>query len=267
MSGQSRTPVGSEPWSSFLLCRRYIAVYFNHVPIAAPTQAERQPVLYWALGVLRDGESEALGAWPQDPQGAMNWHQILGELKDRGVERIRLALHSDLAGFREDLRARFPGATALPSLAQLLDRSVSQVAARHRSPVAERLRAIIETESGPEARAALAAFESSRWGVRYPVLVADWRIALEQGWALWSLAPALRREVLSGDGKAAALNRSLRKAVDRRGGFADAGAAAVFVRAVLAREQQRMEGVPVAAATEHQRRRGDFGFRMLALGI
>lgn len=267
MSGQSRTPVGSEPWNSFLLCRRYISVYFNHVPIAAPTQAERPPVLHWALGVLRDGESEALGGWPQDPQGAMSWHQIFGEVKDRGVERIRFALHSDLAGFREDLRARFPGATALPSFAQLLDRSASQVAARHRSPVAERLRAIIETESGPEARAALAAFESSRWGVRYPVLVADWRIALEQGWALWSLTPTLRREVLSGDGKAAALNRSLRKTVDRHGSFADAGEASAFIHAVLAREQRRLQSAPVAGNTEHKHHRQGFGSRISALGV
>lgn len=223
--------------------------------------------VHWVVGNLSRDESEVLGVWARTEPARPDWKAALVELQHRGVERIRLALHSDLAGFREDLRARFPGATALPSFAQLLDRSVSQVAARHRSPVAERLRAIIETESGPEARAALAAFESSRWGVRYPALVADWRIALEQGSALWSLAPALQREVLSGDGKAAALNRSLRKAVDRRGGFADAGAAAGFVRAVLAREQQRMEGVPVAGATEHQRRREDFGFRMLALGI
>ncbi len=223
--------------------------------------------VHWMVGNLRRDETEILGVWATTEAVRPDWEAALVELRDRGVERVRFAINSDLAGFREELRARFPGATALPSFAQLLGRSVSQVAARHRSPVAERLRAIIETESGPEARAALATFESSRWGARYPVLIADWRVALEQGWALWSLAPALRREVLAGDGKASALKGSLRKAVDRRGGFADAGAAAVFVRAVLTREQRRMEGVPVAAATEHQRHREDFGLRMFALGI
>jgi len=221
----------------------------------------------WIVGSLSRDESETLGVWATPESARPDWKAALVELRDRGVERIRFALNSDLAGFREDLRARFAGATALPSFAQLLDRSASQVAARHRTPVAERLRAVIETESGLEARASLAAFESSRWGARYPALVADWRIALEQGWALWSLAPTLRREVLSGDGRAAALNRSLRKAVDRHGGFADAGEASAFIHAVLAREQRRLESAPVAGATEHQHHREGFGSRMSALGV
>lgn len=223
--------------------------------------------VHWMVGNLRQAESETLAVWMTDESERPDWQAVLLELKDRGVERIRFAFSGDLLNFREDLRARFPGATALPSLAQLLDRSVSQVAARHRAPVAEWLRGIIETESGLEARASLAEFESSRWGARYPALVADWRIALEQGWALWSLAPTLRREVLSGDGKAAALNRSLRKAVDRLGGFADAGEASAFVKAVLAREQRRLDSAPVAGATEHKHHREGIGSRMSALGV
>ncbi|WP_425259069.1 transposase [Rubrivivax sp. RP6-9] len=222
--------------------------------------------VHWVVGNLSRDESEVLGVWARTASARPDWRPALVELQNRGVERIRFALHSDLAGFREDLRARFPGATALPSFAQLLDRSVAQVAARHRLPVAERLRAIIVTESGVEARAALAAFETSRWGARYPVLVADWRLALEQGWALWSLAPALRREVLAGDGKAAALNRSLRKAVDRHGAFDDAGAAARLVQAVLPRELRRLEQVGVAAGAEHNYHRECFGSRIAAVG-
>jgi putative transposase len=223
--------------------------------------------VHWMVGNLRQAEAETLAVWVTDESERPDWKEVLLDLKDRGVERIRFALSGDLMNFREDLRARFPGATALPSFAQLLDRSVSQVAARHRAPVAERLRAVIETESGLEARAVLAAFESSRWGARYPALVVDWRIALEQGWALWSLAPTLRREVLSGDGNAAVLNRSLRKAVDRHGGFADAGEASAFIHAVLAREQRRLEIAPVAGATEHNHHREGFGSRMSALGV
>lgn len=255
MSAHARTPACTEPWSGNLLCRRYVAVYFNQVPIAATVEAELRPVQHWAVGVHRGGESEALGTWPHGPYGAMNWRRALGELKDRGVERVRFAFTRDLAGFREDLRAMFPSATALPSFADLIDHSVSQVEARHRAPVSEQLRAIVETESGQEAQTLLDEFESSRLGTRYPALVAEWRRALEQGWALWSLTPGLRREVLSGDGKAAEFNQSLRKAIHRRGGFADADAAAAFVGAMLAREQRRLEGARVGCATELRRRR------------
>ncbi len=223
--------------------------------------------VHWMVGNLRQAEAETLAVWVTDESEWLDWKEVLLDLKDRGVERIRFALSGDLTNFREDLRARFPGATALPSFAQLLDRSVSQVAARHRDPVAEQLRAVIEAESGPEALASLSAFQSSRWGARYTGLVADWRSALEQGWALWSLTPTLRREVLLGDGKAAALNRSLRKTVDRHGSFADAGEASAFIHAVLAREQRRLQSAPVAGNTEHKHHRQGFGSRMSALGV
>lgn len=239
----------------------------NTVPIVLSRSGTRTGgEVHWMVGDLRQAEPEALAVWVTDESERPDWMAVLLELKARGVERIRFALSGDLMDFREALRARFPGATALPSFAELLDRSVSLVAARHRAPVAERLRAVIEAESGLEARASLVEFESSRWGARYPALVADWRIALEQGWALWSLAPSLRREVLSGDGRAAALNRSLRKAVGRHGGFADASEASAFVGAVLAREQRRLGGAPVAGATEHNHHREGFGSRMLAFG-
>lgn len=267
MSDHSRAQASTTARGGYLLCRRYVAVYFNRIWTTGAVGAERWPVHHWALGTLGNGQPEALGEWPQDASDAMNWRQAFDDMKDRGVERIRLAISSDLMNFREDLRARFPGAMALPSFAQLLDRSVSQVASRHRAPVGERLREIMNTGSGLEARAALAEFESGRWGARYPVLVADWRLALEQGWALWSLAPPLRREVLSGDGRAAALNRSLRKVVDRHGCFADAEAAASFVKAALARAQRRLDGAHVAAVTEHHHHREGSSSKIAALGF
>lgn len=254
-------------WSAYLLCRRYVAVYFSRVSLSRGSDVEREPVQHWALGVLSDGQSEALGAWPQDRSGAMNWPRVFDDLKVRGVERIQFALSGDLAGFREDLRAAFPGATALPSIAQLLDRSVSQLAARHRAPIATRLREIFEADSGQEARAVLAEFVVSPWGARYPALVADWRMALEQGWALWTVSPALRREVLSGDGAAAVLNRSLRKAVARHGCFADAEEAHAFVVPSLTRAERRLKASHAGAVTEHNHHREGFRPRMNVLGV
>ncbi|MBE0546692.1 MAG: transposase [Rubrivivax sp.] len=257
-----------DAWKCLPLCRSYFSAHVDCVPILLSERgAQTGGAVHWMVGNLRQGKFETLGVWVTAESGQPDWRAVFGNLKDRGVERIRLAISSDLLNFREDLRARFPGAMALPSFAQLLDRSVSQVASRHRAPVGERLREIMKTGSGLEARAALAEFESGRWGARYPVLVADWRLALEQGWALWSLAAPLRREVLSGDGRAAALNRSLRKAVDRHGCFADAEAAASFVKAALARAQRRLDDAHVAAVTEHHHHREGSGSKIAVLGI
>lgn len=240
----------------------------DSVPLVlSRSEARAGGEVHWMVGNLSQAESETLAVWVTDEFERPGWKAVLLELRDRGVERIRFALSGDLTNFREDLRARFPGATALPSFAQLLDRSVSQVAARHRDPVAEQLRAVIEAESGPEARASLSAFQSSRWGASYTGLVADWRIALEQGWALWTVSPALRREVLSGDGAAAVLNRSLRRAVARHGCFADMEAAHAFVVASLTRAERRLEASHAGAVTEHNHHREGFRPRMNVLGV
>lgn len=267
MSDYQGESANSRPWSGQLLCRRYFAVYFNQVPEARIAKAERPAVQHWAFGLLNNGESEVLGTWPQGASDPARWHGHFDDLKQRGVERVAFALSGDLMGFREGLRARFHGALGLPSFVQLIDRSVAAVASRHQASVDVCLRRIMQTGSIPAASAALSEFESSRWGAHYPSLIADWRLALEQGWALWTLPPALRRAVLSGDGAAAALNRSLRKAVARHGCFADVDEAHAFVVSALARAERRLEASRASAVTEHNHHREGFRPRMDALGV
>ncbi|WP_425260347.1 transposase [Rubrivivax sp. RP6-9] len=267
MSVFARAAAFPEPWGKHLLCRRYVAVYFTQVTVSKRDEAERRTNYCWAFGVLSDGQSESLGAWSQDPLGAINWGSALVELKNRGVERIRFAISGDLTNFREDLRARFPGALALPSFARLLDRSVSLVAARHRAPVGQHLRDIVRAESGLAALAVLAEFASSRWGDRYPAIAADWRIALEQGWALWSMTPTRRQQVLFGDARAFATNRLLRRALDRHGGFSDGEAAASFARATLSRALRRLDGSQSVGSAEHNYQHERSSPKIAALGI
>lgn len=257
----------SRPWPGQLLCRRYIAVYFNQVTAALVVKQEPPAVQHWAFGLFTDGESEVLGTWLQGALDPVPWPGQFDDLKERGVERVTFALSGDLMGFREGLRARFPGALGLPSFVQLIDRSVAAVALRHQASVDDGLRRIMHAGSIPEASAALTEFESSRWGAHYPKLILDWRLALEQGWVLWTLPPALRRAVLSGDGAAAALNRSLRKAVARHGCFADVDEAHAFVVAALARAERRLEASRASAVTEHNHHREGFRPRMDALGV
>lgn len=223
--------------------------------------------VHWMLGQHRQADTETLAVWVTAESERPDWKAVLVELKERGVERVAFALSGDLMGFREGLRARFPAALGLPSFAQLIDRSVLAAASRHQASVDACLRRIMQAGSISAASSALTEFESSRWGAHYPSLIADWRLALEQGWALWTLPPALRRAVLSGDGAAAALNRSLRKAVARHGCFADVDEAHAFVVAALARAERRLEASHAGTVTEHNHHREGFRPRMAGVGV
>ncbi len=273
-------------WAGQPLCRRYVVARFNTLSVQASIGNDTQNLaVRWASGYLRDLESELIGVWtcnkpaiglagmvaagdpPWTVPASQTWCDALVDLRRRGVERVQFVIGDDLLRFREELRAALPGATALPSFAELLERSWSQAAARHRAGLQQCLTEILQSASGLHARELLGAAESGPWGAKYPEILEDWRLALEQGWVLWTLPPALRRAVLSGDGAAAALNRSLRKAVARHGCFADVDEAHAFVVAALARAERRLQASRANAVTEHNHHREGFRPRMDALGV
>lgn len=272
------------------LCRRYVVARFDQVSVRVSVDgATQNAAVQWAIGYLRCLEGEVIGAWvytrldvppdqatggpgtvedhPEAEKSQQAWCHVFDDMKHRGAERVRFAVGDDISTFREWLRTRFPGATALPSFADLFEHSLSRVAARHRARVREFLLDILGCPSGLQARQVLGTVEAGQWGAKYPGLLADWRLALEQGWALWTLAPTLRRELLLGDGAAAALSRSLRKAVARRGCFANVDEALEFVLAALARAERRLDASLAGAAAEHHHHRGGFRPRIGVVGV
>jgi transposase-like protein len=63
---------------------------------------------YLALGVGTDGSRDVLGMWFQATEGAKFWMQVLGELKQRGVQDILICCVDGLKGFPEAIEAIFP---------------------------------------------------------------------------------------------------------------------------------------------------------------
>lgn len=265
MSDHLRTRARSVPWQD-LLCRRYVAVFFHGTERPAKGGGSWPPVLSWAIGAIGNGEAAVIGVWAEGAADETVWSRAFTDLKARGLERIRFAVTDDPTAFGEDLRTQFPGTSPLPSFARLLNRSVRQVQPRDRAPVKGHLLAILQAGSSQAAQQSFSDFESSRCAARYPALVTDWRLALDQGRPLWSLAPTLRREVLRGDARATSLHLSVDKALARHGCFADPGAALSFVQAALARAQRRFDAAESTATRAHRPLREDPPFRGVALG-
>ena len=148
-------------WSGHPLCRRYLAATFDTVTLQLPDgRGAREIQVQWGIGYVDDRESEVLGVWFRSNSAATStqityesdpldvwvapafkqpiWRMVFSELRDRGVERIRFAICGDMRSVREDLRAKFPGAIAVPSFSRLIDRSVAPVATRHRGAEKDR---------------------------------------------------------------------------------------------------------------------------------
>lgn len=75
------------------LCRHYLTARFALIearPIEAHGFSPRS--IMWALGTHLDGQHDPLGAWPTRAEEGCAWTHVLGDLWERGIERIDWAI-------------------------------------------------------------------------------------------------------------------------------------------------------------------------------
>ena len=135
----------------------------------------RNKAVYIALGVRADGTKEVLGLWIEQTEGAKFWLRVMNELKDRGIQDILIAVVDGLKGFPEAIGAVFPKTQVQACIVHLIRRSLDFVSYKDRREVAAALKEIYRAHTAELGEAALAAFDESPWGRKYPVIAQTWR--------------------------------------------------------------------------------------------
>jgi len=97
-------------WLRRPLCRRDALGVFD-VAVVRVREAKglRACSVPWAIGWLADGQCEPLGAWSEPETASEGVLRMLGDLKDRGVERM--AYVAGIACLREPVSSAFCGTT------------------------------------------------------------------------------------------------------------------------------------------------------------
>ena len=198
----------------------------------------RNKAVYVALGVTRTGGKEVLGLWIEQTEGARFWHRVLTELQGRGVEDILIALIDGLTGFPEAITAVYPQTQIHTCVVHLVRRSLAYVGYRERKTVAEALRQIYRAETVAAAEAALATFQASAEGRRFPQIGAIWERAWPYVIAAFAYPPAVRR-ILSTTNAIENVHRQLRKIIKTRGHFPSDEAALKLLYLALRNMQTR----------------------------
>src|SRR5579871_7013734 len=178
---------------------------------------------YLALGVNMEGERDVLGMWFGETEGAKFWMQVLGELKQRGIQDILIACVDGLKGFPEAIEAVFPKTTVQTCIVHLIRHSLRYVPRREREQVARDLKPIYTAVDQDAAQVALDGFDD-KWGARFPVITQAWLNAWEYVTPFLAFPPELRRVVYTTNA-IEALNRQLRKAIKTKGHFPNEDAA------------------------------------------
>jgi putative transposase len=216
-------------WQSRPLEAVYPVVFFDALRVKIrEDNVVRNKAVYLALGVRRDGSREVLGLWIETTEGAKFWMKVFNDLRTRGVLDILIAVTDGLTGMAQALEVVFPKTTLQTCIVHLIRNSLDYASWKDRKPLAAALRPIYAASSAEAAEAALAAFEASEWGRKFPTVAAAWRRAWDQVIPFFTFPPEIRRVIYTTNA-IESVNARLRKIIKTRGHFPTDEAAAKLI--------------------------------------
>ena len=225
-------------WQGRPLEAVYPIVFFDALRVKIRDKGlVRNKAVHVALGVRADGTKEILGLWLEQNEGAKFWLRVMNELKNRGVEDILIAVVDGLKGFPEAILSVFPEAQVQTCIVHLLRNSLDFVSYKDRKAVAAALKTIYRADDATAGEAALAAFEASEWGKKYPAIGQSWRRAWGEVVPFFAFHPDVRRLIYTTNA-IEALNSKLRRAVRARGHFPTDEAATKLLFLVLNKSEK-----------------------------
>jgi putative transposase len=226
-------------WQSRPLDAVYPIVYLDALVIKVRDQGTvTNKSAYLAIGVNMAGTKEVLGLWLEGTEGAKFWLKILTELKNRGVQDILILCCDGLKGFPEAIEAVFPKAVIQTCIVHMIRNSLRFVSYKDRKAVAGAIKPIYAAQTDVLAEAALSAFETSAFGMRYPTIGKSWRANWQRVIPFLAF-PREIRKVIYTTNAIESLNYSLRRIIKTRGHFPSEEAATKLLYLALIRAEQR----------------------------
>ena len=220
-------------WQNRPLDVCYPLVFFDAIRVKIRDEGfVRNKAIYIALGIRPDGTKEILGIWIEQTEGAKFWLRVMNELKNRGIGDILIAVVDGLKGFPEAINAVFPQTVIQTCIVHLIRHSLEFVSWKDRKLVVPALKAIYRAKNAEAGLKALAEFEASFWGQRYPAIAQSWQRNWEHVVPFFAYPESVRRIIYTTNA-IEALNAKLRRAVRARGHFPNDDAAMKLLYLVL----------------------------------
>ncbi len=109
-------------------------------------------------------------------EGAKYWHQVLTEIKNRGVGDVCLVVCDGLKGLPEAIEATWPAAVTQTCVIHLLRNSFRYASRKDWATIARDLRTIYTAATEAAALERFVEFTDA-WGDRYPAIIKLWENA------------------------------------------------------------------------------------------
>ena len=207
-------------WTKRKLKRAYVVGFFDAIRIKIRDETGQVITMsiHIGIGVAPDGSREVLGLWVAKDEGAGFWKSVFEDLKKREVEDFMMIVTDGLQGMSEAIHEVYPDAIHQTCIVHLVRSSMAHTAYQDRPEITKALRRIYEAETEEAGLEALAAFEASELGQRYPQVAEKWRRFWPQVRPLFCV-PSTVRDLIYTTNIIEGLNRGIRKVVKTRTQF------------------------------------------------
>ena len=212
-------------WQSRPLEEFYPVIYLDAIRIKIRENSQvLNRAAYIAVGVDLEGIKHVLGIWVQDTEGSAFWAHVCADLANRGVRDVLIVCCDGLKGLPEAIEATWPDSMVQTCVVHLIRAAMRFVAYQDRKKVAAALKPIYTAPNEETARKALAEFEASELGPKYPSAAATWANSWERFIPFLQFPPMLRKVIYTTN-SIESLNFQLRKVTKNRGHFPSTEAA------------------------------------------
>lgn len=146
---------------------RYVCVYLDATYIPVRRETVSKEAVYLAVGIREDGSKEVLAYTIAPTESAFNWHELLLEIKERGVDEVLLFITDGLKGMVDTISSTFPKAKYQTCLIHVARNISHKVRVEDRADICEDFKAIYRSENLEGGQEALNAF-CLKWQKAYP---------------------------------------------------------------------------------------------------
>jgi putative transposase len=172
---------------------------------------------YSCVGIDLEGQSDILGSWIAETEGAHFWMGVLSELQARGVEDILIACVDGLKGFPEAIEGIFPKTQVQLCIIHQIRNSLKYVGSKHQREFMMDLKLVYKAPSLAIAESNLEKV-SEKWSEKYPIVISSWK----NNWTHLSTFfqfPELIRRMIYTTNSVENLHRQLRKVTHNKSQF------------------------------------------------
>ena len=205
-------------WHSRPLDAVYPVVFIDAIVVKIRDGNVANRPVYSAVGVTREGERDVLGLWVGDgSEGAKYWHQVLSELRNRGIEDVLIVVCDGLRGLTESISDVWPLAIVQTCVLHLIRNTFRYASKADWEALAKELRPVYTAPNEAAAHERLEELDE-KWGETYPAITKLWQRAWADFTPFLSYSPEICRVIYSTNA-IESLHARMRRSVRARGHF------------------------------------------------